>query len=176
MPKTGHLRPQGPALPRIRRDAHRFSGCSARLLCRFPSMKNAAILPCLGAALALCACIGDHDHAPTPTVEIVTPADGSTVTGPNVFIKLATTNFKFALAAKKASAAQHDEDHLAGHIHVYLDRPAGLDADAIKQLTKSDTVTLENVAAGAHYLIVQGAAASHADYDGMKDSVAFTVN
>lgn len=143
-------------------------------------MKHAAptrfLLPALGAILALAflsAC-EEHDDAP-PTVQIVTPANGSTVTGPDVLVRVATTHFKYAGAAK-VTAAQHDEGDVSGHIHIYLDRPAGLDADAIKILTKSDTVTITKVAVGAHYIIVQGASASHADYDDMIDSVAFTVN
>lgn len=134
------------------------------------------LLPAFGALLALAFLSGceEHEHV-TPTVLIVTPANGSTVTGPDVLVRVATSHFQFANAAKKATAAQHDEGDVAGHIHVYLDRPVGLDADAIKLMTKSDTVTITGVKAGAHYLIVQGASAAHADYDDMIDSVAFTV-
>lgn len=136
-------------------------------------------------ALMLGGCLFGHDdEAPDPTVSIDSPANGSTVTGPNLFIKLKTANFKFlgaGTAAGKVSASQanavsaHDEDDVSGHIHVYLDRPSGLDADAIKQLNKSDTVTLTGVAPGVHYLIVQGANANHADLKSMRDSVKFTV-
>lgn len=138
--------------------------------------KTFRILPpalCAVLALAFLSACEEHEEA-TPTVKIVSPANGSTITGPDVLVKVATTHFKFAAAAKM-TAAQHDEDDVSGHVHVYLDRPAGLDADAIKQMTKADTVTITGVKAGAHYLIVQGASASHADYDDMVDSVAFTV-
>lgn len=126
-------------------------------------------------AAALCGLSACHEHEEPPSISIVTPANGSTLTGSDVFLKVATRGFRFAGAAKKATAAQHDEDGASGHVHVYLDRPAGLDADAIKQMTKADTVTIANVKPGPHYLIVQGASASHADFRGMKDSVAFTV-
>lgn len=114
-----------------------------------------------------------------PTVAILTPANGSTATGPNVLVKVKTTHFKFASAAaaktSASSAAQHDDEDAAGHVHVFLDKPAGLDADAIVTMSKSDTATITVAAPGTHYLIVQGADAGHADIDGMIDSVKFTV-
>jgi hypothetical protein len=63
-----------------------------------------------------------------------------------------------------------------GHIHVFLDKPAGLDADAITTLSKADTVTLNITTPGKHYIIVEGADANHEDVESMSDSVSFTVD
>jgi hypothetical protein len=138
--------------------------------------KLLASLPALALALALGGC--DHHDSesaePAPTVHFESPAMGATV-GPDVFVKLSTTGFKFSGAAAKASAAAHGDDDVAGHIHLFLDMPAGLDADAIAQLSKSDTVTLTGLKAGPHYLIAEGADASHGEIESMTDSVAFTV-
>ena len=94
-----------------------------------------------------------------PTAKFVSPLNGSTVAGPNVLVKVATTNFSFS----------------AGHIHIYQDRPIGEDADAVFQMTKYDTVTLSGFTPGKHYLIIQGANEKHVDVESMVDSVMFTV-
>jgi hypothetical protein len=99
---------------------------------------------------------------------------GATV-GPDVFVKLSTTHFKFTGAAAKTSAAAHGDEDVAGHIHLFLDMPAGLDVDAIERLSLADTVTLKGLKAGPHYLIAEGADADHEDFESMTDSVAFTV-
>jgi hypothetical protein len=136
----------------------------------FPPMnKLLASLPIL--ALVLWGC-GDESE-PEPTVHFDYPIMNSTV-GPNVLVKLSTTHFKFTGAAAKTSAAAHGDD-VAGHIHLFLDKPAGLDAEAEAQLSKADTVTLMGLTAGKHYLIAEGADASHEDIESMTDSVAFTV-
>ena len=127
------------------------------------------------AALGLWACGTDSDHDEA-TVKIVTPANGSTVTGPNVSLRVATTGFTYAgVEAAKVSAAQHG-GITGGHVHVYLDKPAGLDADAYTSLYKYDTVTVNIATPGAHYIIVEGADAAHVDVESMHDSVAFTVD
>jgi hypothetical protein len=132
-----------------------------------------AVLPAI-AGLGLWACGTDDDDHDEATVTIVTPADGSTVTGPAVKLQVSTTNFSFASAAGKIAAAQHGGVE-GGHIHVFLDKPAGLDADAITTLSKADTVTLNIATPGKHYIIVEGADASHEDVESMSDSVSFTV-
>jgi sarcosine oxidase gamma subunit len=136
-------------------------------------MKTSAFIPALAAGLALfcLAACDEHEESP-PTVQFVTPTPGATVTGPDVFVRVATTNFKFAHAAAKSSAVMHDE---AGHIHLFLDRPVGLDAQAAGQMHTSDTLTLTGISPGLHYLIAQGAGTTHAGFAGMKDSVAFIV-
>ena len=127
------------------------------------------------AALGLWACGTDSDHDES-TVKIVTPANGTTVTGPNVLLQVSTTGFTYAGSeAAKISATQHG-GIAGGHIHVYLDKPAGLDADAITSLYKYDTTTLNITTAGTHYIIVEGADANHVDVESMHDSVAFTVS
>jgi|GEM_PF-3189672 len=127
------------------------------------------------AAMGFWGC-GD-DPVAEPTLTIETPANGSTVAGPKVLLKVKTTLFSFAGgAAAKASAAQHDEDIAGGHVHVFLDKPAGLDADAVVSLSKYDTATITIATAGWHYIIVQGANANHDDVESMRDSVMFTVN
>ena len=127
------------------------------------------------AAMGFLGC--DDEKGGEPTLIVATPANGSTVTGPNVLLKVKTTHFSFAgTAAAKSSAAQHDEaDIVGGHIHVYLDKPAGLDADAVASLSKYDTITLAIPTAGPHYIIVEGANANHDDVASMVDSVKFTV-
>jgi hypothetical protein len=140
--------------------------------------KLLACLPVLALTLALVPAVvllgcGDESE-PEPTVHFDYPIMNSTV-GPDVQVKLSTTHFKFTGAAAKTSAAAHGDEDVAGHIHLFLDMPAGLDADAIAQLSKADTVTLTGLKAGPHYLIAEGADASHEDIESMTDSVAFTV-
>lgn len=128
------------------------------------------------AALSISVLAGCGDEPePEPTVRFVSPVMDATV-GPDVFVKLATTHFEFTGAAAKASAAAHGGE-VAGHIHLFLDKPPDerLDVDAIVQLSKYDTVTLTGLAPGKHYLIAAGADARHDDLESMVDSVAFTV-
>ena len=73
----------------------------------------------------------------------------------------------------KVSAAQHDVK--GGHVHIFLDKPDELDANAITNLTKYDTATISITTAGKHYIIVAGADADHEDVESMRDSVMFTV-
>jgi hypothetical protein len=120
------------------------------------------------------ACDSSTDSGPTPTIKIESPANGGTVTGPSVLLQVKTTGFAFVAA--KIAAAQHIDSVSDGHIHVYLDKPATTDADAVAVLTKADTVTLNIPTAGWHYIIVQGASEAHDDVPGMSDSVKFMVN
>jgi hypothetical protein len=140
----------------------------------FPPMLK-LLLPLPALALLLWGCDDSKSEStePEPTVHFETPAMNATV-GANVLVKLSTTHFRFSGAAAKTSAAAH-ADSAVGHIHLFLDMPAGLDVDAIAQLSKSDTVTLTGLSAGKHYLIAEGADAVHDDIESMTDSVAFTV-
>ncbi|HKP98635.1 MAG TPA: hypothetical protein VJ385_23085 [Fibrobacteria bacterium] len=132
------------------------------------------------AALGFWGCGTDHEDEEA-TVRIETPANGSTVAGPKVLLRVSTTHFTYGgaaagklSAAGRTAAAQHG-GVTGGHIHVFLDRPAGLDANTVTDLTKSDTTTLSIPTAGEHYIIVAGADADHNDVESMLDSVKFTV-
>jgi hypothetical protein len=115
----------------------------------------------------------DDDHHENPTLEILEPVNGSTVTGPDVLLRFETTDFGgdgHAGHKVTSSAAA------SGHIHLYLDKPATTDAKADTVLDAGvESVMLKGVAAGAHYLVVQGADEDHRPYAGMHDSVSFTV-
>ena len=138
----------------------------------FPSAKKTMFIGLSAAlAIALSGCGTDSDSEPEPTVHFESPKMNDTLSGPNVFVKLATTHFRFSGAAANTDGSSD----VVGHIHLFLDQPAGLDVDAVEQLSLSDTVTLENLAPGKHYLIAEGASATHDDIEGMEDSVAFTV-
>jgi hypothetical protein len=117
-----------------------------------------------------------HEPEAEPTVVIESPADGSTVAGPNVLVKVKTTHFTYTgAAAAKSSAAHHDDGDVSGHVHIFLDKPGLIDADAVTNLTKYDTATVLITQPGEHYLIVAGADAKHNDLESMRDSVKFTV-
>ncbi len=124
-------------------------------------------------SLGMWAC-GTDSNEPEATVKIETPANGSTVVGPNVKFRVSTTHFTFGKApVGKVSAAQSDV--MGGHIHVFLDKSAGVDANAITRLTQYDTTTLNITTAGLHYIIVEGGDSNHVDVESMHDSVQFTV-
>ncbi|MDB5047417.1 MAG: hypothetical protein JWO30_488 [Fibrobacteres bacterium] len=125
------------------------------------------------AALGLWAC-GTDSNDEEPTLKIESPANGSTVAGPNVLVRVATTHFSFGAAgAGKVSAAQHDVT--GGHVHIWLDNSSRLDGNTVKDLFTADTATISVTTPGVHYLVVGGANANHDDVEGMEDSVSFTV-
>jgi hypothetical protein len=138
------------------------------------SAMASALLACAFALAGFTGC--GHEPEAEPTVVIETPADGSTVAGPNVLVKVKTTHFTFTgAAAAKSSAAQHDDGDVSGHVHVFIDKPGLVDADAVTNLTKYDTATVLITQPGEHYIIVAGADAKHNDLESMRDSVKFTV-
>jgi hypothetical protein len=126
-------------------------------------------------SLSFLGCVSDSKSSDA-TIKILTPSQNGTVTGSNVFVSLKTTHFTFGGAQALLKSSAVEGSVTGGHIHVYLDKPAGLDADAIRILSVTDTVTLTGVAAGWHYIIVQGALANHDDVESMIDSVKFMVN
>lgn len=54
---------------------------------------------------------------PTPTMKIVSPADGATVTGPKVKVEVAVTDWKLVPAGTTVAAGE-------GHLHFFVDIPA----------------------------------------------------
>lgn len=155
-----------------------MDGARAPKLWKMREMRKSAMAAMmLAGALAVAGLSGCGDEPEAePTVVIETPANGSTVVGPKVLVKVKTTHFTYAgTAAAKSSAAQHDDDVVSGHVHIFLDKPDLLDADAITNLTKYDTATVLITTAGEHYIIVAGADAKHDDVESMRDSVKFTV-
>jgi hypothetical protein len=141
---------------------------------------------CLSAVFGFALIGCGTDSEPGPTVRFESPKMNDSIVGPNVFVKLATTGFRFAgAAAGKVSASSgtagteaygsSSSSDVVGHVHLFLDHPVGLDVDAVEQLSVADSVTLKGLAAGKHYLIAEGANANHDDIEGMVDSVAFTV-
>jgi hypothetical protein len=118
------------------------------------------------------AMLGCDDHHGNPKVEFLEPADGATLTGPNILVRIRLTDFTLGTAGPLAKVAGADG---SGHVHLFLDIPPGqrFDAAAIAK-PASDTVTI-TVPPGAHYLIAQGADDAHVPIPGMIDSVAFTV-
>ena len=114
-----------------------------------------------------------------PTVKILEPANGATVTGPDVVLRIETANFS-GHHHYDADAAGMVSAPTGGHIHVYIDQPVTTDA-AKDTLFEGDgnTLTLKSpklAAAGSHYIIVQGADDNHKNYPTMRDSVMFTVS
>lgn len=100
---------------------------------------------------------GEEDK--DPTIKIVTPANNSTIKGPDILLTWKTTDFE------------------AGHHHVFIDKPSTTDADADTVLEEDIvSVTLKGISAGSHYIIMQSADENHKPFPSMRDSVKFTVN
>jgi hypothetical protein len=125
--------------------------------------------------LGLWAC-GDHDHG-NPTVKFLEPTNGSTVTGPDITVRVEIGEAEpSASPAAKVAAAEAIRVH-GEHVHLYLDKPATTDAAATAVLEEGETSTvLAGVAPGSHYLIAQGGDENHRPIAGMRDSVAFMVS
>jgi hypothetical protein len=124
--------------------------------------------------LGLWACGTDSEEE--PTLKMVYPANGATIAGPTVQVKVATTHFNYIgkeVPLGKTTAIRHDIE--GGHVHVYLDHTDDLDANARTNIVRGDTATISIPTAGKHYIIVVGANGVHEDVEGMRDSVEFTV-
>ena len=110
--------------------------------------------------------IPDPPKVPAPTVHIVSPVAGVTLTGPTLSVKAATTNLTFAAPGAAVVAGQ-------GHLHVTLDKASGTAYDAL--ITSADSIVLAGpLSRGLHYVIVSAHRSDHGAY-GIQDSVAFTV-
>ena len=144
-------------------------------------MKNAFPLVAL-CALSLAACGGAEEGAEempaggTGTVTIVEPADGSTVTGPNVTVRLSTTGVPIVPAGDLTPAT--------GHHHLYLDADVEsmtvpiptVPGSIVHMGDASSEFTFENVAPGEHRLIAVVADGVHVPLDPpVMDTVTFTV-
>ena len=112
---------------------------------------------------------------PARRMEIVSPAEGETVPGPNVSVKLAGFGFSVVPAG--------DTTPNSGHFHVFLDRavsaagaPIPAEAGFIVHMGKgTDTLTIANVAAGPHTLIGVVGDAKHIPDLTLEDTVHFVV-
>jgi hypothetical protein len=143
-------------------------------------MKNAFPLVAL-CALGLAACGGAEEAAeempaPLGTVTIVEPANGSTVTGPNVTVRLATTGVPIVPAGDLTAGT--------GHHHLYLDADLSPLAAPVPTVPGSivhmgnaaSEFTFENVAPGQHRLIAVVADGVHVPLSPpVMDTVMFTV-
>lgn len=113
---------------------------------------------------------------PARGLEIVYPAEGDTVQGPSVTIRMAAHEFSIVPAG--------DTTPNSGHLHVFLDRdvsPAGevIPAEAgfiVHMGNGADTLRLEKVAPGAHRLIGVVGDAKHVPLvPSLEDTVNFFV-
>ncbi|NIP59495.1 MAG: DUF4399 domain-containing protein [Gemmatimonadetes bacterium] len=108
-------------------------------------------------------------------VEIVRPADGDTVEGPAVEVRLAAHGFTVVPAG--------DTTPNSGHHHIFLDRdvsppgePIPTEAGHIMHMGDgSSTFVFDSVASGPHRLITVVGDAIHAPVPGLRDTVEFTV-
>ncbi|MDE3113498.1 MAG: hypothetical protein KGN00_08710 [Chloroflexota bacterium] len=85
-------------------------------------------------------------------VTIVAPANGSTVQGPSVDVRLQLTGGRIVQTTTTNITPTE------GHIHVYLD-------NAIVSMNYALDATLSNVTPGQHVLRVEFVAADHAPFD-----------
>jgi len=138
--------------------------------------------------LALAACAGETetadappaaaamDPAPARSVQIVTPADGDTIDGPAVTVRLLATGFTVVAAG--------DTTPNSGHHHIFLDRdisppdlPIPAEPDFIVHMgTGATEFTLEAVQPGQHRLITVVGDAAHVPLQPwLVDTVRFVV-
>lgn len=109
------------------------------------------------------------------SVEIVSPADGDTVEGPQVTVQLAAQGFQVVPAG--------DTTANSGHHHLFLDRdvsapdqPIPTEQGQIVHMGDgSSSFTFENVQPGEHRLIAVVGDAIHVPVEGLQDTVNFTV-
>ncbi|HUF74722.1 MAG TPA: DUF4399 domain-containing protein [Longimicrobiales bacterium] len=144
-------------------------------------MKNTFPLVAL-CALSLAACGGGEEAAEempaagTGTVTIVEPAQGSTVTGPNVTVRLSTTGVPIVPAGELTPGT--------GHHHLYLDADVAsmtapvptVPGSIIHMGNAASEFTFENVTPGQHRLIAVVADGVHVPLNPpVMDTVTFTV-
>jgi len=131
-------------------------------------------------ALGLAACGGGEGSEemaePMGSVTILEPANGSTVTGPNVTVRLSTTNLPIVPAGELTPGT--------GHHHLYLDADVEsmtapvptVPGSIVHMGNAASEYTFENVAPGQHRLIAVVADGVHVPLDPPAlDTVTFTV-
>ena len=148
------------------------------------AMKNAfpLVAACL---LGLAACGGGEDAAeesmpepetPAGSVTIVEPAQGATVGGPNVTVRLSTSNVPIVPAGDLTPGT--------GHHHLYLDADVAsmtapvptVPGSIVHMGNAASEFTFENVPPGQHRLIAVVADGVHVPLDpAVVDTVTFTV-
>lgn len=109
------------------------------------------------------------------SVEIVSPAEGATVEGPQITVELAAHGFEVVPAGDTTSNS--------GHHHLYLDRDVNVtdrpvpneEGHIIHMGDGSSTFTFENVEPGQHRLIAVVGDFAHVPVAGLQDTVTFTV-
>jgi hypothetical protein len=143
-------------------------------------MKNAFSIAAL-CALGLAACGGAEEAAEempaaTGTVTILEPANGATVTGPNVTVRLSVTNVPIVPAGDMTPGT--------GHHHLYLDADlAPMDGPVptvpgsiVHMGNAASEFIFENVPPGQHRLIAVVADGVHVPLNPpVMDTVVFTV-
>ena len=114
--------------------------------------------------------------APTRAVEITSPAEGDTVTGPSVTVRLAARGFAVVPAG--------DTTPNSGHHHLFLDRDVSAAGTAIPAEAGfiihlgngADSTVIATVAPGEHRLIAVVGDAGHVPVDpSLVDTVRFVV-
>ena len=144
-------------------------------------MKNALSLVMLS-VLGLAACGGAEEAAEesmsmgTGSVTILEPANGTTVTGPNIVVRLSTTGVPIVPAGDLTPGT--------GHHHLYLDADVESMAAPVPTVPGSivhmgnaaSEYTFEGVAPGQHRLIAVVADGVHVPLNPpVMDTVVFTV-
>jgi hypothetical protein len=144
-------------------------------------MKNVLSLLTLS-VLGLAACGGAEEAAEesmpagSATVTILEPANGTTVTGPNIVVRLSTTGVPIVPAGDMTPGT--------GHHHLYLDADVAsmtapvptVPGSIIHMGNAASEYTFEGVAPGQHRLIAVVADGVHVPLSpAVMDTVVFTV-
>lgn len=143
-------------------------------------MKNALTVAAL-CAFGVAACgrsddSGESMSTSSGTVTITAPADGATVSGPNVTVRLSTTGVPIVPAGDMTPGT--------GHHHLYLDADVASTTAPVPSVPGSivhmgnaaSEYTFENVAPGPHRLIAVVADGAHVPLQPLVvDTVNFTV-
>jgi hypothetical protein len=129
----------------------------------------------LGLGLAFLACNDDKATGPsatTPTLMIMGPANGSTLS-----LASAATGVKVSVMKSNFTYGKIGDPNVdgTGHMHIYLDKPASSGTAYTGVIAGGDTATIPGpLSAGPHYIVVALQKNDHSPYK-IQDSVAFTV-